>query len=68
MILSPVFPNFNSNRLGSVEREVNVRFSDTIVQILSVFITILYLHFQRVNLEALLRRQKTLQRFLGEFC
>lgn len=56
MIISPIFPDFNSRRLGSVKREVHFRFSDTDIQILSVLINIFYLHFQRVNLEALLRR------------
>lgn len=55
MIISPIFPNFNSCRLGSVKREVNCRFSYSDIHTLSVFINIFYLLFQRVYLEALLR-------------
>jgi len=56
VIISPISPDFNSCRLGSVKREVHFRFSDTGIQILSVFNNIFYPHFQRVNLEALLKR------------
>lgn len=48
MIISPIFPKFNSHRVGSVKREVNLMLSGTDTWSLSVFINISYLHFQRV--------------------
>lgn len=48
VIISSIFPKFNSHRLGSVKREVNFMLSGTDTQLLSVFNNISYLHFQRV--------------------
>lgn len=65
VIISSIFPKFNSHRLGSVKREVNFILSATDTENLSVFINLSYLHFQRVIWR---RRWEVKKDFRGIFC
>lgn len=67
MIISPIFPKFNSHRLGSVKREVNFMLSGTDTWILSVFINISYLHFQSLIWRHCREGKRLYRDFCGSF-